>query len=110
MCKSKYNYIWKYGKICEKQQIKRKYAKNDTIWENMREFKKYAESHVPHLNITLAIHEYTVHKFTKNIINWALQYGKYDLSTDSHDFYHSAIKFGHYVLQSFNYIFFHLFI
>ena len=43
----------KIGKICEKQQIMREYAINDKICENMRDFEKYAKSHVPHLNSAL---------------------------------------------------------
>ena len=40
----------KYTTICEKQQIMREYAINDKICENMRDFEKYAKSHVSHLN------------------------------------------------------------
>ena len=35
----------------------REYAMNDKICENMRDFEKYAKSHVPHLNSALVIRE-----------------------------------------------------
>ena len=43
----------KYAKIDEKQQIMREYAINDKICENIRDFEKYAKSHIPHLNSAL---------------------------------------------------------
>ena len=46
-------YVQKYAKICENQQIMRKYVISDKICENMRDIEKYAESHVPHLNSAL---------------------------------------------------------
>ena len=33
----------------------REYAINDKICENMRDFEKYAKSHVPHLNSALGV-------------------------------------------------------